>query len=341
MLSRRCFSVKRFCCWPWRSARPVLLALSISSSRPERMKKAPSTIFGQANRKISMVFRQEEPMFSRMPRLALAVSLLFASVGMFAWTPPIHADSGARTVKYAETDIIPVHAKIRFSTLIVLPVNEEILDATTGDKEFWIINGAHNLCYLHPAQQGIRSNLNLITSTGHVYSFLLTEISNEPNAEPDLKIFVERKEESTINGASGVPPLARASEVQAYKAAVDAARADAAQAVHTAEERAEKQIGEYREQYAGKLQFDYTYNAKAARPPFSVAAIYHDEKFTYIKCTAQEKPTIYEVKDGKPNLINFELVNGVYVTPKIVDQGYLALGKKKLNFERAARSAAS
>src|SRR5215469_14938418 len=140
-------------------------------------------------------------------------------------------DTGARTVQYGESDIIAVHAKIRFSTLIVLPANEEILDATTGDREFWIINGAHNLCYLHPAQQGIRSNLNLITSTGHVYSFVLTEISNEPNVEPDLKVFVERKEESTIAGNSGVPPLARASEVQAYKTAVDAARTEAAQAV--------------------------------------------------------------------------------------------------------------
>jgi type IV secretion system protein VirB9 len=272
----------------------------------------------------------------KTPRFAFRCVLSLAFAGLFAGTPAAHGDSGARTVKYAETDIIPIRAKIRFSTLIVLPVNEEILDATTGDKEFWIINGAYNLCYLHPAQQGIRSNLNLITSTGHVYSFLLTEISNEPNAEPDLKIFVERKEGSTINGASGVPPLARASEVQAYKAAVDAARADAAQAVHVAEERVQKEIGEYREQYAGKLEFDYSYNAKAARAPFSVAAIYHDDKFTYIKSSAQEKPTIYEVKDGKPNLINFELSNGVYVIPKIVDQGYLALGKKKLNFERHA-----
>jgi type IV secretory pathway VirB9-like protein len=287
-----------------------------------------------------MAFDQEEPMFSRTRRIAVAFSLLLTSMGMLARTQAAHADSGARTVKYAETDIIPIHAKIRFSTLIVLPVNEEILDATTGDKEFWIINGAHNLCYLHPAQQGIRSNLNLITSTGHVYSFLLTEISNEPNAEPDLKIFVERKEESTIYGASGVPPLARASEVQAYKIAVDAARVESAQAVQAAQERAQKEISQYREQYAGKLQFDYTYNAKAARPPFSVTAIYHDDKFTYIKCTAQEKPTIYEVKDGKPNLINFELANGVYVIPKIVDRGYLALGKKKLSFERVVHSAA-
>jgi hypothetical protein len=128
--------------------------------------------------------------------------------------------------------------------------------------------------------------------------------------------------------------------VQAYKSAVDAARAESAQAMQAAQERAQKEISQYREQYAGKLQFDYTYSAKAARAPFSVSAIYHDDKFTFIKCVAQEKPTIYEVKDGKPNLINFDLANGVYVIPKIVDQGYLALGKKKLSFERAVQSAA-
>jgi len=272
-------------------------------------------------------------------RVAVIFGVLF--IGALAGSRAVTADSGARTVKYAETDIIAIHAKIRFSTLIVLPVSEEILDATTGDKEFWIINGAHNLCYLHPAQQGIRSNLNLITSTGHVYSFLLTEISNEPNAEPDLKIFVERKEESTINGATGVPPLARASEVAAYKTAVDAARAESARAIQAAQEKAQKEIDEYRDLYPGKLQFAYTYNAKGARPPFSVTAIYHDDKFTYIKCAAEEKPTIYELKDGKPNLINFELANGVYVIPKIVEQGYLALGKKKLSFERAAHNRAS
>lgn len=271
---------------------------------------------------------QEESMFLRV-RSTLVV--LFALLGCI---PAVYGDSPARTVKYSETDIIAIHAKVRFSTLIVLPVNEEILDATTGDKEFWIINGAHNLCYLHPAQQGIRSNLNLITSSGHVYSFLLTEISGEPKSELDLKIFVERKDESTLGGPLGTPPLARASEVQAYKTAVEAARTDAAIAVQAAEDRAQREISQYREQYAGRLAFDYTYNANAARPPFSISAIYHDDKFTYIKCSAQEKPTIYEVKEGKPNLINFELENGVYVIPKILDQGYLVVGSKKLNFER-------
>lgn len=267
-----------------------------------------------------------------LPVVAVLLSLMcfFGSVAK----AQVHADASARTVQYAETDIIPIHAKVRFSTLIVLPADEEILDATTGDREFWIINGAHNLCYLHPAQQGIRSNLNLITASGHVYSFLLTEVTSDPNAKPDLKVFVERKEGSTIPSADSAAPLARASEVQAYKTAVDAARLEASRQVQAAQERAQLEINRYREQYAGKLQFDYSYDSKAARPPFSVSAIYHDDKFTYIKSSAQEKPTIYEVKDGKPNLINFDLDNGVYVVPKILNSGYLALGKKRLDFQR-------
>ncbi|MGA7625666.1 MAG: TrbG/VirB9 family P-type conjugative transfer protein [Candidatus Acidiferrales bacterium] len=267
--------------------------------------------------------------------LSLVVLSAILAAARTSLMPPIAwADTGARTVEYAETEIIPIRAKIRFSTLIVLPANEEILDATTGDKEFWIINGVHNLCYLHPARQGIRSNLNLITATGHVYSFLLTEISNDVTAQPDLKVFVERKEQSPTIGALALPPLVRASDAQAYKTAADAARAEAAQQEQAAEERAQKEIAAYRAQYAGKLSFDYSFDPKGARSPFSISAIYHDDKFTYIKSTAQEKPTIYELKDGKPNLINFELSNGIYVIPKILDNGYLAIGKKKLGFLR-------
>ena len=43
------------------------------------------------------------------------------------------------------------------------------------------------------------------------------------------------------------------------------------------------------------------------------------------------------LKDGKPDLVNFTLENGLYVIPKIVDHGYIVVGKKKLNFDRQAK----
>ena len=267
--------------------------------------------------------------------------LAFALLGVVGFHPsPAHAttEAEARVVKYSKEDIIPVRAKLRFSTLIVLPDDEEILDFTTGDKEFWIINGAHNLCYVHPAQAGIRSNLNLITASGHVYSFLLTEISNQPNVEPDLKIFVEPKDGSAVGANTGLRGYVSAGEVQAYAKELETLRTQTTGQIHAIEAQAAEQVSHFRSSYATKLQFDYPLDSKAAREPFLVSAIYHDDAFTYIKCAAREKPALYEIKDGKPNLISFQVENGVYIAPKIIDSGYLAIGKKKLRFTRRISS---
>src|SRR6266404_4695772 len=242
------------------------------------------------------------------------------------------ADDAARVVKYAKEDVVPVHAKLLFSTLIVLPDDEEILDFITGDREFWIINGSHNLCYVHPAQAGIRSNLNLITATGHVYSFLLTEISGEASAQPDLKLFVERKEGS-IPG-SALRGYVRAAAAEAYKKELETVHTQTAEQIRAAQAQAEEKVNQFRSTYATKLAFDYSLDRKFAREPFLVSAIYHDDTFTYIRCAAREKPVLYELKDGKPNLVSFQLENGIYIVPKIIDAGYLAVGKKKLSFTR-------
>jgi len=263
------------------------------------------------------------------------LTVLVLGVACFRAVPTNAAtEAAARVVKYAKEDIVPVHAQLRFSTLIVLPEDEEILDFTTGDKEFWVINGAHNLCYVHPAQASIRSNLNLITASGHVYSFLLTEISNQPNTELDLKLFIEPKEGSGIAASPGLRGYVSAGEAQAYKKELETLRMQTVEQIHAAQAQSAEQVNHFRSSYATKLQFDYRLDPKAEGEPFLVSAIYHDDSFTYIKCSAREKPALYEIKDGKPNLISFQFENGVYIAPKIIDSGYLAVGKKKLPFAR-------
>lgn len=277
-----------------------------------------------------------------MKSIIFAITLLSVAFsplsGVYAEKTPAEAvatEHGARVVDYSETDIIPVRAKLRYSTLIVLPPDEEIMDFTTGDKEFWIINGIHNLCYVHPAQADIRSNLNLVTASGHVYSFLLTEISKdkEPDAEPDLKVFVRLSKQSGFAGA-GASSYVRASEIEAYKQELATFRAEATAQVHEAQQKADAQIEQFKQTYPTQLVFDYELDKNARRTPFSVSAIYHDDRFTYIQSSAREKPTVYEIKDGKPNLINFEYQNGVYVVSKILDSGYLVAGKKRVTFRR-------
>ena len=156
------------------------------------------------------------------PRFAIMLGSAF--LAMLTLRVALFAADAARTVRYAQTDIVTIHATVRFSTLIVLPANEETLDFTTGDRDYWIINGAHNLCYVHPAATGIRSNLNLITASGHVYSFLLSEISNQPGLDADLKVFVVPKDDSGIASLSSQSQFVRESEAEAYKQEAQADR---------------------------------------------------------------------------------------------------------------------
>lgn len=263
--------------------------------------------------------------------LALILALTCGALAR-AQSTDTSTTTGARVVSYSEKDVVPVRAKIRYTTLIVLPKNETILDFTCGDKEFWIVNGTANFAYVKPAKAKAETNLNLITAAGNIYSFVLREISETDRAEPDLKVFLEPKEESVIASINAAPKFVTSAQVEDYRQQVEIAKAEARYAKQQAQETVDREVSRLRSEYPAKLQHAYRFAANDKL--FRVAAIYHDDKFTYIHADPQEAPALYEIKDDKPNLINFDLKDGVYVVSKILDSGYLAIGKKKFNFLR-------
>ena len=229
-------------------------------------------------------------------------------------------DASARTVQYHSQDIVPIHAKLKYTTLIELPATEKIMEAATGDKDFWVVDVVGNFCFVHPAKVGISSNLNLITDKGNIYSFTLQDVS-QTDETPDLKVIVIPADRSSIVASSGPPqfvPAAQLAQSQQQLAAVESHITQA--------------VDEYKSAYPMQLKFDYTF--KANEPPFNIQAIYHDGKFTYIKTDAPEKFSVYEMRDGKPNLVTYQLSNGTYVIPKVMDSGYVELGKKRMEFSR-------
>ena len=230
------------------------------------------------------------------------------------------AQESARTVQYHSEDIVPIRAKVKYTTLIELPTSEKIMQAATGDKEFWIVDVVGNFCFVHPAKQGISSNLNLITDKGNIYSFTLQDIS-ALSAAPDLKVIVEPADRSAIVAASSPPQFVPAAQLEQSRQQLAALQSHVEQAVD-----------EYKSAYPTQLKFDYAYKANEA--PFYIQSIYHDDKFTYIKTNAPEKFSVYELKDDKPNLITYDLREGTYIIPKIMDNGYVELGKKKMEFTR-------
>ena len=121
---------------------------------------------------------------------------------------------------------------------------------------------------------------------------------------------------------------ADAKEAQLKKEADDARKAAEAdhKAVATAAEN-------FKASYPGTLHFDYSWDQKKGAA-LGIEQIWRDDKFTYLRGKFQETPALYELKDGKGSLINFDFSNGLFTIPKTVAQGYLSIGKQRVDFRQ-------
>jgi type IV secretion system protein VirB9 len=233
------------------------------------------------------------------------------------------AQSGVREVSATDRGVIPLQTRLRYTTMLILPDGEEILDVLCGDRDWWVISATHNIAHVKPAKAGAETNLNLVTSSGTIYSFMLTEKSSPP----DLKVYIQG--EAAVAG--GKPKYYSAAQVEALEAQI----ADLRESLRDGERKSEEAIAAFRQQYPTKLQFPYA--LPKYEKPFLVRSMWHDGQFTYVKSDATELPALYEVKDGKPAIVNFQVHEGTFIVPKVLDRGYLALGTQRFTFEQPGR----
>jgi type IV secretion system protein VirB9 len=251
----------------------------------------------------------------------------FALVALHATATPgvsLAQTPGVREVSASARNVITLQTRVRYTTMIVLPEGEEILDVICGDKDFWVISATHNLAHVKPAKEGAASNLNLVAASGSVYSFLLNE---HANTAPDLKVYVK----ADPDAAPPKPRFFSAAEVDRLQIELSVARA----AVEAEQRRGKEALAAQQEQYPTQLKFVYA--SPKYMKPFYVRAIWHDGQFTFLQTDAKELPALYELKDGKAAVVNFQVHNGTYVVPKVIDQGYLALGNARFPFSQQGR----
>jgi len=198
----------------------------------------------------------------RLYRFVIFIAISFATFPLSAQTDNTHSVREARTVKYAAKDIVRVSTRPRFTTLILLPSQERILDFVIGDKDAWVLEGTQNFAYLKPTKAGLETSVNLITASGNIYTFYCVSDESPQN---DLKVVVEPTDTKLLSAASGTPRILPASEVEQVREA-------AALEVKAAQD----QTNRFRSDYAvHALKFDYKF--KENKKPFNISAIYHDE----------------------------------------------------------------
>ena len=255
-------------------------------------------------------------------RIGLAVLFVASMLPILTPSAGIAQTVGIREVTATDRSVIPLNTRLRYTTMIVLPDGDEILDVICGDRDFWVVSAVQNVAHVKPAKENAETNLNLVTARGTIYSFLLKEKTGA--GQPDLKIYVNASE----TAPNGRPKYYSAADVERLNTELTEAR----NAIVKTEQRAKEAVTTATKQYPAKLRF--VYGTPKYERPFFVRAIWNDGEFTYLKTDARELPALYELKDGKPSVVNFQVDAGTYVIPKVLDRGYLALGESKFTFEQ-------
>ena len=232
-----------------------------------------------------------------------------------------------------------LRARVRHTTVIVLPAEERILDFVAGDSEYWHLTGAANVAYLKPLAKDAATNVALVCESGRIYSFLVSESGEKP---PHLVVRVEAGAEAAemSGGSAGGPAFVARSEVAAYRQmaaqaveVADLAREEAEAGIAEAREQAAAEIEAFRASYPERLRFEYRLDRRASERPFRVEAMWHDGLFTYIRSRAQEAPALYELQDGEPSLVAFDLTeDGLYIARRVLGDGWLQIGDKRLHW---------
>jgi type IV secretory pathway VirB9-like protein len=266
--------------------------------------------------------------------LVISLGLVLTAAANAATDQSHHLEPSApRTVTVSEADAPPaIRAGLLQSTLIMLPAEEKVANVFAGDTVDWVFDGGHvasRFISVKPKVANASTDIHIVSDHGNEYTLQLREISSESDNHFDSKVFIVPGDKAAKDRLIELPVFVPAAELE--KAKQEAAAAKVAQ---VAELKAEDTKAEtYRSQYPSRLHFDYVWDAKKGNA-LGIEQIWHDDKFTYLRGHFQETPALYETKDGKGSLINFDFSSGLYTVPKELDNGYLAIGKKKVEFHR-------
>ena len=266
---------------------------------------------------------------------SLVFTLVTASANAGTTPEPHHLQPNApRSVTVTEAETPPViRAGLLQSTLILLPAEEKIATVFGGDTVDWVFDGGHvasRFISVKPKLANATTDIHIVSDHGNEYTLQLQEISGDADAHFDSKVFIVPGDKAAKDRLTDMPVFVPAAELE--KAKQEAAAAKAAQAAELKSEEAKAET--YRSQYPGSLHFDFAWDEKKGKE-LGLQQIWHDDKFTYLRGQFQETPALYELKDGKGSLINFDFNTGLYTVPKELDNGYLTIGKKHVDFHRS------
>ncbi len=246
------------------------------------------------------------------------------------------ADETATTkvIRMRRGDIPTIHCSQGQVCEIDFDDAEQIMKAPIGDSKDWaaafLTDVAKNHLLIKTLTEGKdnpcpETSMHVIMQSGNVYSFQLVDVSRT-KVQPDLRVTVELADDG-MKEATAHPKYVPADTLKQeedkaarLKAQLDAERQKSRAALA-------EQIEQFRHDFPKKLNPGYDFNRNN---PFGLEDIARLEGYTLFWFHhPSEIPSLYEIRDGKPSLVEAKYDGGLLIVPAPLRDGYLAVGKKQ------------
>lgn len=204
------------------------------------------------------------------------------------------------------------------ATLIRLPDGQRVMNVYGGDA-MWVIDAGKvptRFLAVKPKSNTIHTTLHVISNNGQEISMLMQEVTGvdtEFDAEVDV---VNGEGSSEVKWIPAGEPVSCKPDTSVLK--VIAERVDKIE-----------QLSATKKAEPASMHFGIHWDESRAKK-LGFTSAYADDKFTYFK--SNRVLALYEInEDGKPSLIQYSYSNGLYTVPKLVYDGYFAIGTQKKN----------
>ncbi|MGA8598817.1 MAG: TrbG/VirB9 family P-type conjugative transfer protein [Bryobacteraceae bacterium] len=211
---------------------------------------------------------------------------------------------------------------------------EQIMKAPLGDSKDWaaafLTDAAKNHLLIKTLTEGKdnpcpQTSMHVIMQSGNVYSFQLVDVSRT-KTPPDLRVSVELADDG-MKEATAHPKYVTADALKLAEDEVARVKAQLEDERRKSQAQVAEQIERFKRDFPKRLLPQYEFSRNN---PFGLEEIARLDDYTLLWFRhPSEIPALYEIRDGKPSLVEAKYDGGLMIVPAPLTDGYLAVGKKQ------------
>lgn len=211
---------------------------------------------------------------------------------------------------------------------------EQIMKAPLGDSKDWaaafLTDAAKNHLLIKTLTEGKdnpcpQTSMHVIMQSGNVYSFQLVDVSRT-KTPPDLRVSVEIVDDG-MREATAHPKYVTTDALKLAEDEVARVKAQLEDERRKTGSVVAEQVEKFKRDFPKNLkpQYDFSRNN-----PFGLEEIARMQEYTLLWFNhPSEIPSLYEIRDGKPSLVQVKYDDGLMIVSAPLMDGYLAVGKKQ------------